>query len=432
VFFDETLPRLKLAFKKSGLSGVLFELGASPGLVRFGQKLEELGAAIRKFFDEDLPKLREIFGKEGLRGVLREIGVPKGVLDFLDSLELSLTNLNTFWEQHGEEILEIFTRLADSFGKTVSAITGTTGQTLGELMEDFTGNLVENGDEVVKSMDGIATTIEKKFFPALENLGTFFRDNPDLLKGFGELVVFWDLLVKVGQALAPVFIIIGVARRRIETAVWGITGFIFLAIGLILKGLRQFFTDVGTALTNLFGVALTILAQILIVIARIVTLVFTAILNFFATIIPNLETKFAEIITAIENIDWWQLGVDIVDGIIAGIEDNQGLIATLVAMARNALNAVLEFFGQAPIGGGGGGGGQRKTKTGGGGMFGKALPDTIPLSMPASMGSQPVRPAISTTTISTVQNFNLVVNSSAPIEPVVADFRILESLGSGV
>ncbi|MHA2079079.1 MAG: tape measure protein, partial [Candidatus Thorarchaeota archaeon] len=55
VFFDETLPRLKLAFKKSGLSGVLFELGASPGLVRFGQKLEELGAAIRKFFDEDLP-----------------------------------------------------------------------------------------------------------------------------------------------------------------------------------------------------------------------------------------------------------------------------------------------------------------------------------------------------------------------------------------
>jgi hypothetical protein len=336
--------------------------------------------------------------------------VPKGVLEFLDSLELSLQNLNTFWEQHGEEILAIFTRLSESFGATVLSLTGTTGQTLGQLMEDFTGNLVENGDDVVQSMDDIALKIEKDFLPALEDVAQYFVDNPEVVKNFAELGVKLKILGAVIDKIKGPLIILG---ALIALGLGPIAALI-LAIGLLVivytfakdklealgdqleiifgeinkriekwrndmsadlqgfaddvsKGFERMKDEISATIANLFGIALVFLTLVLITVARIVSIVFTTILNFIGSLIPELDVKLQEVITAIEDIDWAQLGKDIVSGIVKGIQESEGLVATLVAMARNALNAVLEFFGQAPIGGGGGGGGQRKTKTGGGG-----------------------------------------------------------------
>jgi len=144
------------------------------------------------------------------------------------------------------------------------------------------------------------------------------------------------------------------------------------------------------------------------------------------------EGLWNELMSAADNMNWYDLGVRIVSGILNGVKSMAAsLIGYLISMAQQAWSGILGVFGG---GGGWGGGGGGSVPSGGGdpiptgntGNFGnksKTLPGAVTPKAKTATGA-----VVSPATVASTSNYNLTINTKAKTEPILQDYAVLKSL----
>ncbi len=170
----------------------------------------------------------------------------------------------------------------------------------------------------------------------------------------------------------------------------------------------------------------------------IVDNIWAAVRDVFVLWFETLKTLVSDVVTSIVKLwtetDWKQVGADIINGIIKGISDGVGRLKDAVMKAaKAAFDAALGFLqGHSPS--------RRAANEIGkpfiqGIMMGidQTLPDLVDVQIPAAAG-QMVMQARSgvqaqARSVNTTNNnsYNLNVYTSAPVEPIVADFNMLRA-----
>lgn len=157
-------------------------------------------------------------------------------------------------------------------------------------------------------------------------------------------------------------------------------------------------------------------------------------------IYDNIRNKFSEVINSITNLNWYQTGVRMMQGLINGITSMaSSLASSAISAVTNAINAARSalgihspskvFFGIGENVVEGMNEGIKSTE----GILKDTMKNVsldvagIGANTSAVMASR-MAPAMSSTVTNT-KNYNLNVNSSSSVEPIIADFYMLESLG---
>lgn len=148
----------------------------------------------------------------------------------------------------------------------------------------------------------------------------------------------------------------------------------------------------------------------------------------------DLRTKLDETVTAIQSIDWFLLGKNIILAIADGIGSVANvIISAMEQIGYNAARGLLQSLGLGALGSliPNPGGGGETPKTGGGGKEGFAKM-TTPLAQNATaLVSIPTAASSSISSANVVNNFmNLTVNTAAQRESVIQDYEMLRSMMS--
>lgn len=154
----------------------------------------------------------------------------------------------------------------------------------------------------------------------------------------------------------------------------------------------------------------------------------------------TITTKFTEAKDAILSLDWVGTGVQMVAGIVSGVLGQiPELVAALVEAAQAALAAVtgvLQIQSPSKVMYGIGKNmmiGMANGIAESAGLVTKAMQGVAMASMAAPViGGTYSRnaPVTNSSQISNTNNYNLQINSSAAVEPIVSDFNMLQSLNS--
>lgn len=159
-------------------------------------------------------------------------------------------------------------------------------------------------------------------------------------------------------------------------------------------------------------------------------------------IYDGIKNKFSEVLNSITNLNWYQTGVSMMQGLISGITNMaSSLVDAATSAVTNAINSARSvlgihspskvFFGIGENVVEGMNEGIKSTEG--------VLKDTmknmsldvagIGANSSVAMASR-MAPAMSSMVTNTnTKNYNLNINSSAATEPIIADFYMLESLG---
>lgn len=140
------------------------------------------------------------------------------------------------------------------------------------------------------------------------------------------------------------------------------------------------------------------------------------VINAVSNVADSVKNAMQGAIDTIAKMGFWNAGVEMMKAVASGVSAGAGLLYDAVkSAAQNAWNSLLSTF----KGTGG-------TSTGGGlspGGSGSPFKSLAVSTNPGTMTTSSV------SSVSTTNNYNLYINSSAPIEPLVADFQMMKSLG---
>jgi tape measure domain-containing protein len=370
------------------VTGILALIGFSPEAVG---KLDNFIFNIKEFFKN----FKAIITGEGVEDA-DETPVGK----FFSKIRQSIENFKTFWEENKEGILGAFGNIAEAlFG--AGEITGESIlEIAGQFIENMSQKLIENGPDIVATLNTIATFIRETMIPTLTDVADWFVENGPLIL---EIIVNLISFVKIaGKVL------------------WLVFGQLIL---IIIKSITQFI--------DMVKVATTALIQLAIIIKTVISDALVTTITGFTQLSAIIANK---VITVLEDLrdGLFRAGHDgiagFVDGFITGLINAWNSIAPWISWFINQVRALFRESSPslvfAEIG-------ENLNKG-----LAKGIIDSIQL--PAAAMDATVQHVVSAgssammgsnTTNNTVNNsFNMNINSSARTEPIVQDFNTMQAI----
>lgn len=352
----------------------------------------------------------------------------------VDRIVSSLDSISSWLKIHQKDIVEFFlgTETWQPFGKTGRE--GGLFKDIGKIIQDvtkFVGKLVEAFNTISDWVNANKPLIDE-FFSSLGDIlseiftnltgGVFSKGagGEAGLAGFLNIVadvMKWiidnkDKIADFATVILKVWIAFEAGKLVLNT--------ILSFLGLLLQGLL-------TLLSPMFYVAV-VFGLMTFSIWNSISTQKDKVFGFF----DDLRTKLNETVTAIQSIDWFQLGKNI----ILAIADGIGSVAHIIISAMeqigyNAARGLLQSLGLGALGSliPSPGGGEETPQTGGGGKEGYKLTALPTVNNATALVSIPTSPSSSVSSSAVVNNYmNLVVNSVAPVESVVQDYAMMQAL----
>jgi tape measure domain-containing protein len=335
------------------------------------------------------------------------LGAVQKVADFINNtlipafvkvqvwFEVNKPLIDEFWKSVGDIISEVFQDITSQPGKE-----GGGGGIL-DTITRFMKFVIDNKDEIAKWVEilwsvfvvwQVLSTLWSILLGILIPIAAFFIGLSGILAVFG-ITISGPVLLAIGALILAV-------------------GGLFLAFQTNFMGIRDWATNLWTQLVTTF------------------TNITTRIEQFGRDTSASLQ----KLVTAVQGIDWKKLGLWIMQGLANGITAGGSiLISTMVSAAMKAYKAAKDSLGiKSPsklfegIG--------MWTMEG----FAQGIEKAAGLAVGAMQSAvgQVAAPAISSmsaaqaggNTITNNRTANLTVNTSAPVEPILQDFNMMESL----
>ena len=455
---------------KSSTEGVNAFLGAFSNLVekRFAGATEKMSETFKAGTDNVLDLVKGIFG----------LNAVEPVLDVLGKRAAAFANSFTDNPEKWDKLVAAASRLGEALSSVVSGLfdllpgTGDLTDKVIELVNKAAQWVEDNRENIIGFFKDLGDFIVNQLIPFLGKAADFLVNDfgPAVYKVFQWILENKDTILKwvivlgtaflAWQAYVTIILAIGNALFSVLGAVLGFAAAIIGILGFI-NSLNLVIAVAGpviAAIAGVIGSIIAIAAPILLIIGTLTLLYFAfknnwggitttvqqawflikyffdqmliAAYNFGKQIGEFLRNKFLEIKQSIINIDWIGLGRSVVQGIANGISSFAG---TIVNAARNAAmsayNAAISALGiHSPS--------KLFFEIGAETMQGMALGIQKSAGL-AAMTMQSAMAQVASSTMPSVTNsnvynntanYNLTVNSSAPTEPVMQDFAMMQSL----
>lgn len=455
---------------KSSTEGVNAFLGAFSNLVekRFAGATEKMSETFKAGTDNVLDLVKGIFG----------LNAVEPVLDVLGKRAAAFANSFTDNPEKWDKLVAAASRLGEALSSVVSGLfdllpgTGDLTDKVIELVNKAAQWVEDNRENIIGFFKDLGDFIVNQLIPFLGKAADFLVNDfgPAVYKVFQWILENKDTILKwvivlgtaflAWQAYVTIILAIGNALFSVLGAVLGFAAAIIGILGFI-NSLNLVIAVAGpviAAIAGVIGSIIAIAAPILLIIGTLTLLYFAfknnwggitttvqqawflikyffdqmliAAYNFGKQIGEFLRNKFLEIKQSIINIDWIGLGRSVVQGIANGISSFAG---TIVNAARNAAmsayNAAISALGiHSPS--------KLFFEIGAETMQGMALGIQRSAGL-AAMTMQSAMAQVASSTMPSVTNsnvynntanYNLTVNSSAPTEPVMQDFAMMQSL----
>lgn len=203
----------------------------------------------------------------------------------------------------------LFDNLLPAVGNVITAVPGVIGNVLTEQLP----SLLENGMTLI---DSIAEGIE-------EGIPAFLETVPEIITQFGETIIeYLPQVVESG---------LGILESVVDGFVEGLPDFISAAVDLLSKLLQTIVENLPKIIEN--GI-------------RIVISLASGLIKAIPEIVKAIPKLVKAIIDGFKNVDWIQLGKDIINGIKEGITSMVSSVGTAIKEgAGKAVSAVKGFFG---------------------------------------------------------------------------------------
>jgi len=169
-----------------GVSAILQVLGINEDISgKLGTFVDNLGRV--KFY---IGEIIENFTERGWQAGLGAAGVPQQIITFIETLISAFGNIQTFWDENGEDIKLVLSDVIKAIteavmgGKEVDTNKTSLLEVVGALIETLFGLLVEKGPDIVSNIETIGDTITEDFIPAFYEVSDWIVDNQDLVFRF--------------------------------------------------------------------------------------------------------------------------------------------------------------------------------------------------------------------------------------------------------
>lgn len=347
------------------------------------------------------------FQEGGLVGGLEAAGAPPAIIGFVENIQTALENIQIFWTQNKEQIMEIIDELLGALLKTGETGGETLLDILGEQISRLSKNLIEDGPSVLDWIQDFSETLNDDLVPAVREIGDWLTEHQDqvvdILIALGLLAKITPLVLAFAGALvillsplgAFIAIIAGVtyAVLNLKSTIDIISGLISQIWQIVQLLGYIVITKIVETLQNAHQSIKNTIGSIIDTLARAG---YNAMMGFsnefhrvFDWFVANVWIKFRNFISWLKALlgiaspskVFEELGKQTIEGYAKGILEN-------FALPENAMRQVIAA----------------------------TIAPAVSL-MPSGGG----------TTNNTTVNNTLNINSSAKREPVIADFRMMQS-----
>jgi len=366
-------------------------------------------------------------------GFLAALGVPQETIDkiisFRDTITGTLDTIKAWIDENKPTIDEFFSTL---------------GEIVSTVIENLTGKEIDTEGGLQSLLDGIV------------NFMTYVIENKDKIADFAtKLVELWGILQIVGFILSiilpPVIGLVAGFAGLIATVAGVISiislflspiGLVVILIGLVIAAV-WLLIDTWPLIVSYAQLYWNTLVN---VIKHFVNKIVDGIVEFFGKFLEivrsnweTINTSFSENIQSVKDFftpsKWLSVGKDMMQGLWDGIKSlADSILGTLADLADDAIEIVNTIFGNNSP--------SKVFKEIGQylmeglaigiedsqGMAIKAMQNAAAaVAMPAMYATAEMGGMVSTQN-NYAYNYNLTVNSSAPSEPIVQDYNMLQSL----
>jgi len=331
----------------------------------------------------------------------------QAVIDFIKPyIEAALAAIKQWWTDNGAAIIASVQAAWDWIQSAIKAVIDFISPLIQGALEAIKGWWVDNGESVMATVSTIWTNIQTVISTVIGVISSVISTALDWIQAFwaahGETVM------------------------AVVQNMWDIIKTIFETVIAVITEIFEFWVAVFQGDWTAAGES----------VRGIVDALWNGIKEIFANSVDNLKLIVSDLVSSIvgffTGIDWAAIGRAIIDGIKNGVVNAaSGLAEAAKAAAQAALDAVKGFLGISspskvtakligkPFVEGIGAGIDAAM----GKLTGVTLPDMAMNLVGGAAGHVAAQTAVHNT-------YNLHINTSAPAEPIIADFGILAAMGA--
>lgn len=251
-----------------------------------------------------------------------------------------LSNALQIATDEGGQFFNAMQNQSETFEGQMSTLEDNLSALAGTLTEDLFGSLAENTLPQVNAwVDELMTAAEEGGVEgAVEASGSILTEMiTSLLNGAPQMI-------ETATSLVQSFL--GSIRDNGPEVVDGAIGVVMSLISGFIECLPDLIDTAATLVASLLAGIGDHLPEILEMGVRLVAAIIEGLITAIPRLVVGALDLISSIITAFGDVDWLQLGVNIVIGIIDGIKSRaSSLMDSIRHMAANALEAAKDFFG---------------------------------------------------------------------------------------
>lgn len=251
-----------------------------------------------------------------------------------------LSNALQIATDEGGQFFNAMQNQSETFEGQMSTLEDNLSALAGALTEDLFGSLAENTLPQVNTwVDELMTAAEEGGVEgAIEASGSILTEMiTSLLNGAPHMI-------ETATSLVQSFL--GSIRDNGPEVVDGAIGVVMSLISGFIECLPDLIDTAATLVASLLAGIGDHLPEILEMGVRLVAAIIEGLITAIPRLVVGALDLISSIITAFGDVDWLQLGVNIVVGIIDGIKSRaSSLMDSIRHMAANALEAAKDFFG---------------------------------------------------------------------------------------
>lgn len=251
-----------------------------------------------------------------------------------------LSNALQIATDEGGQFFNAMQNQSETFEGQMSTLEDNLSALAGTLTEDLFGSLAENTLPQVNAwVDELMTAAEEGGVEgAVEASGSILTEMiTSLLNGAPQMI-------ETATSLVQSFL--GSIRDNGPEVVDGAIGVVMSLISGFIECLPDLIDTAATLVASLLAGIGDHLPEILEMGVRLVAAIIEGLITAIPRLVVGALDLISSIITAFGDVDWLQLGVNIVVGIIDGIKSRaSSLMDSIRHMAANALEAAKDFFG---------------------------------------------------------------------------------------
>lgn len=251
-----------------------------------------------------------------------------------------LSNALQIATDEGGQFFNAMQNQSETFEGQMSTLEDNLSALAGALTEDLFGSLAENTLPQVNAwVDELMTAAEEGGVEgAVEASGSILTEMiTSLLNGAPQMI-------ETATSLVQSFL--GSIRDNGPEVVDGAIGVVMSLISGFIECLPDLIDTAATLVASLLAGIGDHLPEILEMGVRLVAAIIEGLITAIPRLVVGALDLISSIITAFGDVDWLQLGVNIVVGIIDGIKSRaSSLMDSIRHMAANALEAAKDFFG---------------------------------------------------------------------------------------